>query len=302
MRRLGFTAGLGMLCACAITPAPMPVPSSPQEAPATTSHAQIQRVSASSSPRAAGPRIGKADLDQARALLSDARDELEPHRWALLDSRLAKAERAWERFNTVAKASGRAAEVARGAEGLAEAGRTSETVKGLEALRRAGPLLAVLILLWPSSTAGPEFDELPPWLNAQLEFEARLREVSEASQRVRAEIEATRRSGSKPPGEDAAKARPPKGDSKEAPEPQAGGQGQPPGAEPPCFHKGTSGSGAFRNENAPPGWMKCTYQGGEEEVPLLVWGTSDSDCGKPINFERAERKAAQQRAEKQRAR
>ncbi|PTL78764.1 hypothetical protein DAT35_37495 [Vitiosangium sp. GDMCC 1.1324] len=45
-------------------------------------------------------------------------------------------------------------------------------------------MLVALVLLWPSSTAGPEQDSRPPWLDAQLEFEARLRDVIERSKSV----------------------------------------------------------------------------------------------------------------------
>lgn len=141
---------------------------------------------------------------------------------------------------------------------------------------------------------------MPPWLNAQLEFEAKLREVSEASQQVKAEIEDSRRPGGKRPGREAATTRPPKEESKDAPEPQAGGQGQPPGSESPCFHKETRGSGAFRNANAPPARMKCTYQCGDIQVSIYVWGNSGIECQKPSSFELAAREAARKRAMQER--
>lgn len=51
--------------------------------------AQAESASESSS-------IGKADLNEARRLLSEAHNELEPQQWALLDSKLVEAERAWD--------------------------------------------------------------------------------------------------------------------------------------------------------------------------------------------------------------
>ncbi len=57
-------------------------------------------------------------------------------------------------------------------------------------LSRVGPVLVALVLLGPSSTAGPESDSRPPWLDAQREFEARLRDVSESSRQLMAELEA----------------------------------------------------------------------------------------------------------------
>jgi hypothetical protein len=140
-------------------------------------------------------RIGKADLEQARALLSRARSDLEPRQWEALDRKLTAAERAFERFSTAAKTSGQAAEVVRGAEGIAQAGR-ARMVAG--ALSRVGPLLVGLVLLWPSSTAGPEFDSRPPWIDAQREFEARLRDVSEASRQLMVELEAQPRAAKAP--------------------------------------------------------------------------------------------------------
>ncbi|WP_152622826.1 DUF6310 domain-containing protein [Archangium violaceum] len=50
-------------------------------------------------------------------------------------------------------------------------------------------MLVTLVLLWPSSTAGPESDRRPPWVDAQLEFEARLRDVAESSRQLMAELE-----------------------------------------------------------------------------------------------------------------
>ncbi|WP_324960765.1 DUF6310 domain-containing protein [Archangium sp.] len=55
-----------------------------------------------------------------------------------------------------------------------------------------------LILLWPSSTAGPEHDSRPPWVDAQRELEARLRDVSESSRQLMAELEAQPRAAKAP--------------------------------------------------------------------------------------------------------
>jgi hypothetical protein len=120
-------------------------------------------------------------------LLSRAREDLEPRQWEQLDRKLTAAERAFERFARAARTSGQAAEVARGVEGLAQAGRASEPPV---ALSRVAPVLVALVLLWPSLTAGPESDSRPPWVDAQWELEARLRDVSEASRQLMAELEA----------------------------------------------------------------------------------------------------------------
>lgn len=136
-----------LVSACATGPEPKPTPPLPRRA-AVPSGAPIVRVSAPAAPTTEEARIGKAELARARSLLSEARNELEPRQYELLDNKLTEAERAFGRFEEFAKATGRAAEVARGTEGLAEARSGSE----LGELTRVGPLLAFLVLLWPSST------------------------------------------------------------------------------------------------------------------------------------------------------
>jgi hypothetical protein len=130
--------------------------------------------------------IGRADLDKARALLSRARQDIEPRQWEQLDRKFTAAERAFERFSRAAKASGHAAEVVRGAEGVAQAGRARTLA---EFFPRVGPLLVGLVLLYPSSTAGPESDRRPEWVDAQREYEARLLDVAEESRRLMEEFE-----------------------------------------------------------------------------------------------------------------
>ncbi|WP_157758627.1 DUF6310 domain-containing protein [Cystobacter fuscus] len=147
----------------------------------------IRFVSAPVEPVQPSSRIGKADLEQARALWSRARSDLEPRQWERLGGKLTAAERAFERFSRAARASGQAAEVSRGAEGFVQAGRARTFA---EALPRVGPLLAVLALLYPISTASAEIDRRPEWVDAQWEYEARLRDVSEASRQLMVELEA----------------------------------------------------------------------------------------------------------------
>ncbi len=185
-----FRAGsalLLLLTACASAPAPRSMPRSHSYASAPTSGPRIRLVSAPMESMPGQSRIGKADLDKARALLSQARENLEPRQWQQLDRKLAEAERAFERFSRAVSKSGNAAEVARGVEGLAQARRASEAPL---ALSRVGPVLVALVMLWPSSTVGPEVDRRPPWLDEQLEFEDRLRDVSESSRQLMAELEA----------------------------------------------------------------------------------------------------------------
>ena len=184
-----------LLTACAGAPAPQPMPRPHAFASTPTSGPRIRLVSAPMEPTPERSWIGRADLDKARALLSRARAELEPRQWEPLDRKLTAAERAFERFSRAARTSGQAAEVVRGAEGVAQAGRAGTLA---EALPRVGPLLALLVLLHPSSTAGPEIDRRPEWVGAQREFEARLRDVSESSRQLMVELEAQPRAAKIP--------------------------------------------------------------------------------------------------------
>ncbi|QRK07302.1 hypothetical protein JQX13_45910 [Archangium violaceum] len=139
--------------------------------------------------------LGELRQHPAPAATPHAGEHVEPRQWEQLDRKLTAAERAFERFSRAARTSGQAAEVARGAEGLAQAGRAGTLAEGLP---RVGPLLAVLVLLYPSSTAGPEIDRRPPWVDAQREFEARLRDVSESSRQLMVELEAQPRATKAP--------------------------------------------------------------------------------------------------------
>ncbi len=115
-----------LLTACASAPAPRSMPRPHAYASTPPSGPRIQLVSAPMEPAPERSWIGQADMDNARTLLSRARKDLEPRQWEQLDRKLTEAERAFERFSRVARTSGQTAEVARGAEGLAQAGRASE--------------------------------------------------------------------------------------------------------------------------------------------------------------------------------
>jgi len=173
------TALLLFLSACASAPVSPSMTRSSAFAPTPASHARIQFVSARTDSRRSP--IGKADLERARALLFQARNDLEPHQWKALAGKLTSAERAFERFSQATRASGQTAQVVRGMEGLSQVDRAKTWVKDLS---RVGPLLVFLVLLYPSSTAGPEIDRRPEWVDAQGEYEARLRDVAEESRRL----------------------------------------------------------------------------------------------------------------------
>src|SRR5689334_19534675 len=80
--------------------------------------------------------IRKDDLVKARALLAQARTELEPKHWESLDGKLTEAERAWARYESLAKEVGQVARVPRGTQGVAEAQRVAreggEVARGTE--------------------------------------------------------------------------------------------------------------------------------------------------------------------------
>ncbi|HEX5750384.1 MAG TPA: hypothetical protein VFZ09_29410 [Archangium sp.] len=172
--------------ACASAPAPLSIPRRHTFVPTPPSGPSIRLVSAPMDPVQQQSRIGKADLDQARALLSRARTDLEPRQWEALDEKLTAAERAFERFSRAAKTRGHAAEVSRGVEGAAQAGR-ARTVA--ETSPRVGPLLVVLVLLYPFNTAPAEIDRRPEWVDAQREYESRLLDIAEESRRLMEEFE-----------------------------------------------------------------------------------------------------------------
>ena len=135
------------------------------------------------------PTIGGAEIEAAKALLAQARQALQPQQYQVLEKGLVEAETAFQRFSSLAKASGKAAEVARGAEALTGAQRASQFAARLGAVSRAGPALVALALLWPSSTATQEQD-YPSWMKARHELEMKLRQVAMDSQRVSEELEA----------------------------------------------------------------------------------------------------------------
>ena len=271
-----------VLVACAS--APKPAPTSQVRGPDPMPPAWVQLASASTGEPALEPsRISQVDLERARTLLNEARNELEPGQWKLLENRLAEAERAWAHFNAVAQEGGSVAEVARGTEGFAEAGRVSET-EGFRANPRLGPLLFLLLLLWPSETADAAHDHSPPWYVAEREFKERLRELAQAAQEVSSGIEAARKRTAKHVSAKAQTSQPA----------TQGDGGQPPGDDAPCVHIGTSKEGAFRGGVGGP--IICRYACGKTQVDIKTWGNSDEACKRPINFERAARDAAIKRA------
>src|SRR5690348_5461622 len=77
-------------------------------------------------PQGPAQTISWADIERAKTLLAQARGELQPQQFEVLEQELVQAESAFQRFSTLAKARGQTAEVARGAEALVGAQRASQ--------------------------------------------------------------------------------------------------------------------------------------------------------------------------------
>jgi len=265
---------------CATAPSLKPTNPPLPTTRATPSSASIPiELASAASPTANNlPVINKATLDEARTLLAQARNELEPPQWELLHNKLSEAEEAFARFNRVATANGKAAQVPRGSEAVAESSRTGEATNGLGSAARVGPLLALLILLWPAETAGPEYDHGPDGLLQEEKFKAKLREVSKAAQQVKSELAASRRKQGSP------RPRPPEvtvpfPDWKPGPGERWDG---------PCFLKGITGPGANLPPNAPPGEIMCTIQCGKYQIKFFALGNSGDVCTDPDLLARAQ--------------
>ena len=115
-----------------------------------------------------------------------ARPELEPRQWKLLDEKLAAAEQARERYEAARPAKNDQRE------------QPSSPALGLAGMRAATegaslmPLLVLLAALWPAETAGPGMDP-PRWQEPLLDYEGKLRELSEAARQVQIEASGGRR-------------------------------------------------------------------------------------------------------------
>jgi len=274
--------GLWLLTsACATAPAPRPEP--PFQAQARpTANPRIQWVSTSAGVSQNAAWIGEADLEKARALLSEARNELEPRQWQLLQDKFVDAELAFDRFNGLARVHGVPAEVPRAEGGPSEARGTGEATKGLGKLRAAGPLLALLLLLRPSERiAGPDHDFGPELLTSQRDFETKLRELSQAAQQVTEELAAARQV---PAEEAAGRDRLPRPNRVFRRDDWKPGPGE--SELMPCTFAGGGEPGL------PPGWVRCTFTCGAYVVILNdIWGSSSDDCKEPRIIERANKDA-----------
>jgi hypothetical protein len=139
----------------------------------------VNLVLAQSSP----PTIGQAEIERAKTLLVEAKGELQPQQYQMLEQDLAEAETAFQRYSSLAKASGESAEVVRGAEALVAAQRASQWTEGLTTVSRAGPLLVALAIVWPASTA-TQSQERPPKFVARIDLEASLQKLATHAQQV----------------------------------------------------------------------------------------------------------------------
>lgn len=224
--------------------------------------------------------VTEADLGQARVLLEKARPELETRQWELLNEKLLAAERARERYESSRSKDQPRAKPPPPAMGLAGGGAAA--VEGAS----LAPLLVLLAAFWSADTAGPGMDP-PRWQGPLLDYEGKLRELSEAAKQVQAEIEASRGRRKKqvpdrPPA--------PKVESRE--DVWVPVEGEPDWR--PCFWKGVGGGGAYSSKPTS-GVIRCTYMCGKYEVTLYVFGRREEDCELRRNLDQAE-EAAKRRA------
>lgn len=129
--------------------------------------------------------VEASDLRLARTLLQKARPELEQRQWDLLNEKLLAVEQAWERY-----------EAARPAESdqREKASSPSLALAGMGAAAEGAslaPLLVLLAAFWSADTAGPGMDP-PRWQGPLLDYEGKLRELSEAAKQVQLDVEASR--------------------------------------------------------------------------------------------------------------
>jgi hypothetical protein len=188
--KIGLVVVLAVLwCACA-TPAPRP----------ETRSALANLVLGQAGPP---PTIGWDELERARVLLAEAKGELQPQQYELLEKDLVEAETAFQRFSTLAKAASKAAEVTRGAEALVGAQRALQIGEEIGALARAGPMLVALALLWPASTA-TQLQERPPLFVARIDLETSLQRLAVHAQQVAEQMKAAAPKKSSEPAREAA--------------------------------------------------------------------------------------------------
>ncbi len=218
---------------------------------------------------------GEVDLAAARALLLKARPELKPEQWDLLDGKLLAAERARERYESLKLESARRSEELPPALGLVGVGAGS-AVEGTVLI----PVLVFLATVWPSSTAGPETDN-PKWLGARLEYEACLRELSDAATEVRGQVEASRGKQSK-----VKTSTPPPPTVRVNEDGWVRVEGEPPWR--PCKGIGSDGANSTAGQAQ---WIRCTYRCGRYEVEQHIFGKRTEDCGDQRNLDRAEQLA-----------
>jgi hypothetical protein len=217
---------------------------------------------------------GKTDLQRARVLLEKARPELEPRQWELLSGKLLAAERARELYESLRPKrapAGREAE----SPALGLVGGVGSAVEGASLVS----ILALVAAAWAMSTAGPELDP-PKWQGAHQDYDARLRELSEAAEQVRLEVEASRG------GRRKATTGPPR-----PPEVRLflDASNEVKGGLPwqPCEDKGTGGSGP--SKPGPEPWVRCTYQCGRYQVEFYIPGRDSERCKDRRNIDMAGR-------------
>lgn len=170
--RIG-TLVIVLLAACA-------TPSEPRSVPRPTTPglagARIRLASAPAPSNLERTAITKKDLELTRVLLTQAREELQPDQWVELDRKLAEAERAWERFEALARENGRPAHVPRATPVMGLVA-SLEWITPVAAGASTVPLIALLGSLWPASVVD---GTLPAWSAAEIALAGKLSELAKA--------------------------------------------------------------------------------------------------------------------------
>src|SRR4051812_44858928 len=131
----------------------------------------------------AQPQLGPAELARAKTLLDLSRAELSAEQYALLSGKVAEAETAYVDLTAAAEGAEAAAAVTEGAAAAASTG--SRVVLG-----GAAEVLGLLLMALPSTAHAPTYKEKvePPKVHAaRVKLEEKLKELTQAAQKVDAE-------------------------------------------------------------------------------------------------------------------
>jgi len=222
-------------------------------------------------PARADERNTEAQLVQSRQALARERAAFPPAYWAVLNAKLTSAEQAWAAFKILAQTQGVPAVISvagavatadvgtLGTDGAAAAAGTGEVAVSSVVM----PVLAALVLLWPSSTAAPADDHQRDALRkARENVKEKLKDVSVTAERIKSEIEASKK--------------PKKPSTRTPPKPIALPR------ETECELEQTAGEGT----EADPVWCEYICHGFPERIEIVL-ESGQVDCpgkGKPVKW------------------